>query len=64
MPKLLPHTGGTTQTLVHRVRSAALRANDPDYGGRRMTTDDFDATAIYYANVHYTEVLPGVWEFE
>ena len=64
MPKLLPHAGGRVQTLVHRVRSSYLRANDPDYGPPRiMTEDDFDSTAIYHARVHYAEDLPGAWEF-
>jgi hypothetical protein len=64
MPKLLPHAGGKTQTLVHRVRSAALMSNDPDYGGRRMTPDDFGATGIYYAKAQYDVEYPGVWRFE
>ncbi|MDP6778896.1 MAG: hypothetical protein QGI83_19235 [Candidatus Latescibacteria bacterium] len=64
MPKLLPHAGGRMQALVHRVCSAALMSNDPDYGGYRMTPDDFDATAVYYAEAQYDAEYPGVWKFE
>ncbi len=65
MAKLLPHSGGSTQIIVHRVRTCALLANDPEYGRlRRLTPEDFDATAIYWARVHYSEEFPGQWEFE
>ena len=64
MAKILPHAGGRTQMLAHRVRSASLLNNDPDYGLRKLTPDSFSATAIYYAQLHYTESLPGQWTFE
>ncbi|OGG46161.1 MAG: hypothetical protein A3F84_26135 [Candidatus Handelsmanbacteria bacterium RIFCSPLOWO2_12_FULL_64_10] len=65
MAKLLPHSGGNTQIIAHRVRTCALLANDPEYGRlRRLMPGDFDATAIYWARIHYSEEFPGQWEFE
>ena len=65
MAKLLPHTGGRTQYLVHRVRSVGMRFEEADYGGKLklLTNDDFHATAIYYAKVHYDQSYPGTWQF-
>jgi hypothetical protein len=65
MCKLLPHAGGRSQFLVHRVRTCAMRVKQADYGSRirPLTPDDFDATAIYYARVNYTEDLPAEWAF-
>ena len=64
MAKILPHAGGRVQVLTHRVRSAAMLNNDPDYGFRPITPGDMDSTAIYYARLHYAEDLPGAWSFE
>jgi len=65
MAKLLPHAGGRTQLLVHRVRSVGMRVAQADMGGppRQLTADDFDATAIYWAKINYTEEFPGLWTF-
>ena len=61
MAKLLPHSGGPTQYLVHRLRSKAT--NDPKKTGQPITQPEKDASGIYYAKVHYAESLPGTWEF-
>jgi len=63
--KLLPHAGGRSQVLLHRVRTCAMRVPQPDYSARArlLTADDFDATAIYHARIHYAEDLPGAWAF-
>ena len=61
MAKLLPHAGGHTQILAHRVRSKAT--NDPAKTGKAITQAEKDASGIYYAKVHYREQLPGRWRF-
>jgi hypothetical protein len=65
MAKLLPHAGGTTQTLIHRVRTCAMAVTEADYPSRirPLTDGDFTGTAIYHATVEYEESCPGVWEF-
>ena len=65
MIKLLPHTGGATQTLIHRVRTCAMAVKEADYPSRirPLTEGDFMGTAIYHARVEYTESYPGMWEF-
>jgi hypothetical protein len=64
MCKLLPHTGGARQTMIFRVRTAALRRNDPAYGPLcRMTDDDFNSTGAYVSHVQYNRSYPGVWNF-
>lgn len=66
MAKLLPHFGGQTQTLIHRVRTCAMAVKEADYPSRirPLTDGDFHGTAIYGARVTYTESYPGVWTFE
>jgi len=62
MAKLLPHRGGHTQFLLHRVRGGCT-----DNRARRSTVinqEEKDVCGIYYAEVHYTEAFPGVWQFE
>ena len=65
MAKLLPHTGGSTQTLIHRVRTCAMAVKEADYPYRirPLTEGDFTGTAIYHARVHYAGDYPGVWAF-
>jgi len=62
MAKLLPHAGGSVQYLVHRARSKAT--NDHRKTGKVISQAEKDASGIYYAKVHYTEDLPGTWQFE
>lgn len=62
MAKILPHAGGPTQFLVHRVRSVNI--NNPARTGMAINADEKNACAIYYAKIHYTESLPGWWRFE
>lgn len=61
MAKILPHAGGSTQFLVHRVRSVSI--NDPARTGMAINAEEKNACAIYYARIHYTEALPGCWQF-
>jgi hypothetical protein len=65
MAKLLPHTGGATQTLLHRVRTVGFTLPDVDLGGPplQLTPAGFAATAIYYATLTYDQPYPPTWEF-
>jgi len=71
MGKLLPHTGGREQLLAHRLRSCSLRCTQPREQLKHVVTheipyltdEDFDATGIYYAKVHYADDLPAEWDF-
>jgi hypothetical protein len=61
MGKLLPHAGGATQFLVHRVRSKATK--DARKTGLEITPAEMAAGGLYYATVEYTEPWPGMWQF-
>ena len=60
-PKLIPHPGGRSQILLHRVRSQML--NDPRRPDRQLTAEEIDASGIYWATIHYNEALPPAWVF-
>jgi hypothetical protein len=60
--KFLPHTGGCTQTVVHRVRPVAT--NDPKKLGAAVAEADKEPAGMYYATVRYAESYPGMWAFE
>lgn len=66
MIKLLPHTGGRVQKLIHRVRTCAMAVKEADYPSRirPLTEGDFEGTALYHADVHYKEEYPAQWAFE
>jgi hypothetical protein len=57
MCKILPHTGGRAQYVVHRVRSKAT--NDPKKTGKAITQAEKDACAVYYAKIHYPDRAEG-----
>jgi len=59
--KILPHAGGRTQLLLHRVRSPML--NDPARPDRRLTQEEVEASGIYWARIHYKDEWPGMWTF-
>lgn len=59
--KLLPHAGGDTQILAHRVRPVAT--NDPRKLGVPVTGQCKRAAGIYYAKVRYDEACDGLWRF-
>jgi len=59
--KLLPHSGGKTQWILHRLRSPML--NDPNRPERKLTAPEIEASGIYAAKIHYQEEWPGVWSF-
>ncbi len=61
MCKLLPHTGGRSQTIAHRVRPKSI--NDPSYTGMRVNEEEKACAGIYHAQVTYTEPLDGMWTF-
>lgn len=60
MCKLLPHTGGTAQHVVHRLR---VRAIDRPYVSVIMNEAERDATAIYHAQVTYDRPYADTWEW-
>ncbi len=68
MCKLLPHSGGRVQWIVHRVQVAAgdhTRPSSNSPTGEIPVVNDQEkaACAIYYARVHYSEALPDLWDF-
>ncbi|MDP7248985.1 MAG: hypothetical protein QGF00_05245 [Planctomycetota bacterium] len=63
MCKLLPHAGGRTGYLVHRVRNSS--AHHPSRVAKNLITPEAKAaTGIYWAQVEYAEEYPGRWVFE
>ncbi|HRJ72134.1 MAG TPA: hypothetical protein PLS03_07905 [Terrimicrobiaceae bacterium] len=65
MGKLLPHSGGREQILVHRVRTVALRQAEADLGApaKVLQSGDFASTAMYYATLDYGTDMPATWDF-
>jgi hypothetical protein len=59
--KVLPHCGGKTQTILHRLRSPML--NDPRRPERKLTPQEIEVSGIYSAKIHYREEWPGYWKF-
>ncbi len=62
MCKLLPHTGGPSQYIAHRVRPKSTR--DPVYTGQAVSEAEIDCAGIYYARVEYDDAYPSPWTFE
>lgn len=63
--KILPHTGGRQQTVIHRVRTCAMAVKQADYPSRihPLTEGDFWGTAIFHATIHYDQDYPARWTF-
>ena len=61
MGKILPHSGGDTQYLLHRVRPTSTK--DPARTGHRVNQAEMDASAIYCATIHYDRAYRGPWTF-
>jgi len=59
--KVLPHAGGDTQYVIHRVRPVAI--NDPKKIGVQINDQDKEPAGNYYAAFRYTEAYPGQWSF-
>ena len=59
--RLLPHAGGDTQYLLHRVRPGAT--NNPERAGVPVNDRDKSGAGVYYATVRYSEAFPGEWAF-
>ena len=62
MCKLLPHAGGKSQFIAHRIRPKSTR--DPAYTGHAITDQEVECSGIYYARIDYGETWPGMWSFE
>lgn len=61
MAKLLPHTGGDTQLIVHRVRTRYTR--DATRLGRVIRPDEMTVCGQYYARIQYDRAYPARWRF-
>lgn len=61
MCKLLPHAGGSTGIIVHRVRTKSI--NYPCNTKAVINAAEKDCTAIYYAQAHYDTAYPAMWSF-
>lgn len=61
MCKLLPHTGGREQYIVHRVRPKAINftANTKAV----VNDEEKKCAGIYYAKVRYDRDYPALWSF-
>ena len=62
MTKVLPHTGGNTGVVLHRVRTGAINyaANTPI----SINTDEKAIHDIYATRIRYDQDYPGIWDFE
>ena len=60
-PKLLTHTGGSSQMFAHRARSMYLR--DPKRPDRWLRQEEIDASGIYWGRVHFDQEYPAFWRF-
>jgi hypothetical protein len=61
MAKVLPHTGGREQMILHRVRTTAIGVPNPD---RRVANDaEKRAQGIYAARIIYDDAYPDAWDF-
>lgn len=63
MAQLLAHASGRTGYLLHRVCSNASWHPHVDDTPNVLSPEQFDACAIYYAQVEYDEEYPGAWSF-
>jgi hypothetical protein len=61
MCKLLPHAGGATQYVAHRVR---VRAIDRPYVDVVLNDAERATTAIYHAALIYDGTYPDPWEWD
>jgi hypothetical protein len=61
MCKLVPHGGGNTQYLIHRVR--VKRVAFPYAGLSPITPKDMSRCGTYYATVTYDSKYPDQWTF-
>lgn len=59
--KLMPHTGGDTQILIHRIRNRYTL--NPRLHARTITPEEMEVCGTYYARIKYDREYPGVWSF-
>jgi hypothetical protein len=62
MAKILPHTGGSTQFFVHRVRPKAI--NFPANTKAVVNAQEKNCAAIYYGVIHYEREYSGAWQWD
>jgi len=64
--RLMPHVGGDTQVITHRVISCGFALPDVDLGGKPhpLPQQEFEAAGVYHAHLRYNESLPGAWSFQ
>jgi hypothetical protein len=62
MAKILPHSGGRDQLILHRVRTTAIGVPNPD---RKLATDSEKRVhGIYSAHLLFEEDQADAWDFE
>jgi len=61
MGKLLPHMGGRSQWIVHRVRPSARTIPSPN--GEAVTQTEKQCAGIYHAEVIYDHEPSAMWTF-
>jgi len=61
MGRLVPHAGGRVQYFFHRVRPKAI--NYPCNTKATVNAEEKASAGIYYAELHYEQDYPGVWQF-
>ncbi len=62
MAKLLPHTGGRVQYVLHRIRTRYTR--DASRTGRVIRADEMEACGQYYAKIAYDADQSPRWRFD
>lgn len=59
---VLPHAGGTTQLLAHRVLAYRYRAG-VERGAPPVTPEEFARFGIHFGRITYPEPVPAAWSF-
>lgn len=60
--KVLPHTGGREQMVLHRVRTWSIDYDVPDKGPALLPHEKF-VQGIYCARLKYDQAYPDPWDF-
>jgi len=61
MAKVLPHAGGPTQTILHRVRTRSINQTTPGKGPALLPYEK-SVQGIYHATLTLDTNQPGLWE--
>lgn len=59
--RLLPHTGGEFQYILHRVRPISI--DDPNRKGVAVNQKEKNTAGIYCAKLYYSKDYPAPWKF-